>query len=108
MARHKKKPSLFLGSLAGYAIATAVGVLATILLSIHAGRASAVGGLKLLTSAGILGILLGYEIAVWRRKRRGIAGPYDEMSRFIGSWMAGVLVVILLAGSFGLALAIKL
>lgn len=104
---NRNEPSIFLGCLIGYAIATAIGTLIVIWLSIHSGRATAEGGLKLLTGAGALGAYEGYAITVKRRRARGIKGPHDEWSKFFSSWIFLVLAMIVVAGSFGIAVLIK-
>jgi hypothetical protein len=107
MDQRTKEPSIFLGALAGYALASMLGVVATVVLSINSGRASATGGLKLLTPVGALGAYLGYVLAVKRRKALGISGPHDEWSKFFGSGTFFVVALIVIAGSFGLAVLIK-
>jgi hypothetical protein len=104
----KSEPSIFLGVLAGYAVASAIGALIVIWLSIDLGRATAEGGLKVLTPIGALGAFLGYQITVKRRKARGINGPYDEWSKFFGSWLSIAIGMIVIAGAFGIAVLIKL
>jgi len=76
-------------------------------LTFDVGRASVQGGFKILTPTGVLGALAGYQVTVLRRKGRGIVGPYDDWSRFFGSWMTVVIGIIVLAGSIGIAWLIK-
>src|SRR5262249_31909561 len=102
-----KGPSIFLGALAGYAIASALGALLTVVLSARAGRASAAAGLEILASLGALGAYLGYCVAVRRRRARGVSGPLRAWPKFLGSGTFALLALVVLAGSFGLAVLIK-
>lgn len=102
---HPKSP-IFLGSLAGYAIASAVGVIVIIWLIVGAGKFEAAAGLQVLVSAGALGAYAGYVITVRRGKARGTRSPYDEWSKFITSRMALGIALIVITGSFLLSVLI--
>jgi hypothetical protein len=108
MAKRGDGPSILLGALAGYAAALVLGIVATVLLSLHAGQASASAGLKLLASAGALGAYLGYWITVQRRKARGVHGPLDDWPTFATSGTFLLIALIVLAGALAFALLIKL
>ena len=108
MDNEEGEPSIFRGALAGYAIASAIGSMIVIWLSIDSGQATVAGGTKLLMWVGVLGALLGYEITVKRRQARGISSPYDEWSKFLGSWMCSLIGMIVIAGSFGIAFSIAI
>jgi hypothetical protein len=101
-------PSILLGTLAGYAVSAVVGVAITVALSLHAGAASATGGLKVLAGLGALGAYFGYHITVRRRRSRGVTGPLDEWAKFVGSATFAVIAVVVIAGSCGLAVLIKI
>jgi len=78
------EPSIFLGTLAGYGVATALGVVFIVFLVLRAGKFEATGGL------------------------RGIAGPLDEWSKFVVSRTAVWTGAVVLLGSFVVSLLILL
>jgi hypothetical protein len=97
------KRSILLGSLAGYAIASALGVVVVIGLVIIAGRFEAGGAFRVLAAAGGVGAAMGYTIGARRGEARG-ARTLTPGSKFIlalGIMMAviagsGVITVLIL------------
>jgi hypothetical protein len=108
MEKQPKGPSIFWGALAGYGIGTAAGMLTTVVVAIGAGSASAVGALKLLWGFSGLGTFLGYQIALKRREKLGIATAKDRWQGFVFSGTCNLLVFFVIAGSFAFAVLIKL
>jgi hypothetical protein len=102
------KRSVFLGSLAGYAIASAMGVIVVIALVIGAGKFKAASSQQVLVSVGALGAYAGYVITVRRGKAQGARSPYHDWSKFITSGMAFGIGMIVIAGSSLLTLLIWL
>jgi len=104
----EREPSIFRGALAGYAIASAIGVAVIVCLIASAGKYEAAGGLDLLMGVGAAGVIAGYQVAVRRRKARGIRGPLDEWAKFITSKVAIGIAGIVIAGSFLIAVVVLL
>jgi hypothetical protein len=77
-------------------------------LVLRAGRFDAAAGLKILTSAGAFGAILGYHLAVRRRRARGVRGPLDRWPRFIASPMAFGIGMIVIFGSFVISIVLLL
>jgi len=102
------EPSIFLGTLAGYGVATALGVVFIVFLVLRAGKFEATGGFDVLIGAGAMGAISGYHITVRRRRARGIRGPLDEWSKFVVSRTAVWTGAVVLLGSFVVSLLILL
>ena len=99
--------SHFLGALGGYALGTLIGVVIVIAMTISAGTASAVGGLKMLTGAGAVGAFLGHFLTTKLRQSKGVTSPQDDPAKFLGSLAGFGMAMIVIAGSFGFAVLIK-
>jgi len=90
----------------GYGIAAAIGVLVVVLLILATGRFEAAAGLKVLAGAGAIGAILGHQVTLRRRRARGIRGPLDDWKRFLTSWTGFAIGMIVIFGSFVLAILI--
>jgi len=101
------EPSLFPRTFTGYAIATAIGCVAIVVLSIRAGHVNVTGAMDLLLGIGSLGTLLGYSAAVRRYKAKAIGTPAEEPPRLLGSLLGYVMAAIVILGSGGLALLLQ-
>lgn len=99
-----RKPSVFMHSLVGYLIATALGIPAVVLMSINAGDFDEQVAFQILVCAGAIGAMIGFEIAARRLKAFGGGGMAAEWNRFWGSLPLYGLAAIILGGSAAVTL----
>jgi hypothetical protein len=107
MEEPKREPSIFLGTLLGYGVATVITAIVIVVLSAQAGQVSATGSYQALGGAALVGATVGYSITVRRRKALGIASPLDEWRNFVSSPAFFLIAALAIIGSFALAFLIK-
>jgi hypothetical protein len=97
------KPSItrsaVLGALAGLFIGGGI----AFVLAIRNGDYHEGAGFKLSACLGALGALLGFDIAVWRRKALGGGARKEEWDKFMRSPALWLVLMTVLLGSLGLA-----
>jgi hypothetical protein len=102
-----KTPSIFVCALAGYALASIASTILVIILDVFSGHPEAAKAMDILTPFGALGACLGYDVAVRWRRSLGVSVPKDHWRKFWGSPTFIWLALIVILGSFVLAMAIS-
>lgn len=99
-----KRPSLFIGGIVGYLVASFVGAIVCWIVCAQAGDFDNQRAFAFLVCFGAPGAFAVYERSVRRRKKLAVNEPTDEWQQFFGSWTFNFLAGIVLAGSFAVSL----
>jgi hypothetical protein len=98
------KPSVFRVGLIGYLCGSAIGAVASFILAMKPRDYNEVSAYKFLVCVGGFGALSGCLYAIKRRKSLGLSDPnVDEWKQYVGTAPFSLLVVIVILGSFAIA-----
>jgi hypothetical protein len=98
------KPSIAWSAILGALVGLFIGGGIAFVLAIRNGEYHEGAGFKLSACLGAVGALLGFDVAVWRRKALGGGTRKEEWDKFIRSPALWLVLMTVLLGSLGLAL----
>ncbi len=104
----RKAPSIFLGGVIGYAVATLAAALVSLWVAVGPRGYDNTVAFQLLFFGGAFGAFLGCDVTARVRKRRVPNAPTDEFQQFLRSNAAFLLAMLILAGAFGFSTLIAL
>lgn len=94
-----RKPSVFMYGLVGYLVATPLGIVVVVVMSIRAGDFNEQAAFQILCGTAAVGAVIAFEIAARRRKAFGGSGMAQEWKQFWGTLPFYSLGAIILGGS---------